>query len=115
MILPCDGSGRCKVRRDPDAVMICCSFVPANCPRIACVVAVGGWIVKLYMNMEEVVAIVLVVRRKSAQLSHLTEEVRVQLQCICRELTRQLVEAQIMSSWRTFVNYSIGSVEFCSK
>lgn len=59
MILPWAGSGRCKVRRDPDAVMICCSFVPANCPRIDWVIAVGGWTVKLYMNMVEVVAILI--------------------------------------------------------
>jgi len=38
--------------------MICCSFVPANCPRMACVVAAGGCMVSWYMNMEEVVAIV---------------------------------------------------------
>lgn len=41
---------------DPDAVTICCSFVPANCPNTACVIAVGGCIVKLYMNIELVVA-----------------------------------------------------------
>lgn len=45
--------------RDPEAVIICCSFVPANCPRIVCVMAVGGCTVKLYINMEEVVAILL--------------------------------------------------------
>jgi hypothetical protein len=43
---------------DPDAVTICCSLVPANWPRIACVTAVGGWIVREYMNMFEVVAMV---------------------------------------------------------
>ena len=41
---------------DPDAVTICCSFVPANCPNTACVIAEGGCMVKLYMNMELVVA-----------------------------------------------------------
>ena len=46
------------VIRAPDAVTICCSFVPANCPRIACVVAVGGCIVSEYMNIDEVVAMV---------------------------------------------------------
>lgn len=44
------------VIRDPDAVTICCSFVPANCPSIACVIAVGGCIVREYMNIDEVVA-----------------------------------------------------------
>ncbi len=43
---------------DPEAVMICCSFVPANCPSTADVIAEGGCIVKLYMNMELVVAMV---------------------------------------------------------
>jgi hypothetical protein len=41
---------------DPDAVTICCSFVPENCPNTACVIAEGGCMVKLYMNMELVVA-----------------------------------------------------------
>lgn len=41
---------------DPDAVTTCCSLVPANCPRMACVIAVGGWIVREYMNICEVVA-----------------------------------------------------------
>jgi hypothetical protein len=31
-------------------------LVPANWPRIAWVMAVGGWIVKEYMNICEVVA-----------------------------------------------------------
>lgn len=44
------------VSRDPEAVTICCSLVPANWPRIAWVIAVGGWIVREYINMEEVVA-----------------------------------------------------------
>ena len=41
---------------DPEAVMICCSFVPENWPSTADVIEEGGWIVKLYMNMELVVA-----------------------------------------------------------
>jgi len=45
------------VSRDPEAVTICCSLVPANWPRIACVIAEEGWIVKEYMNMDDVVAI----------------------------------------------------------
>ena len=44
------------VRSEPEAVMICCSFVPANCPNIACVIAEGGLMVKAYMNIEDVVA-----------------------------------------------------------
>lgn len=46
MTFPRLGLGRRSVRRDPEAVMICCSFVPENCPRIAWVMAVGGWIVR---------------------------------------------------------------------
>jgi hypothetical protein len=42
--------------------------VPANCPRIAWVTAVGGCSIKLYMNMDEVVAMVLEGGRKSALL-----------------------------------------------
>ena len=42
--------------REPDPVTICCSFVPANCPRIACVIDEGGWMVREYMNMLEVAA-----------------------------------------------------------
>ena len=57
LILPRVGSGRCIVSRDPEAVTICCSFVPANCPRIACVIEDGDWIVREYMNMLEVAAI----------------------------------------------------------
>lgn len=57
VILPWVGSGLWIVRREPEAVTICCSFVPANCPRIACVTEVGGWMVSEYMNMDEVVAI----------------------------------------------------------
>ena len=56
--LPCVASGRWIVSFDPDAVTICCSFVPANWPSIACVTAVGCCIVKEYKNMFEVVAIV---------------------------------------------------------
>ena len=52
------------VSRAPDAVTICCSFVPANCPSIAYVTDVGGWIVSEYMNILEVAAILLV---KTAQ------------------------------------------------
>lgn len=44
------------VRSEPEAVMICCSFVPANCPNIACVIAEGGLMVKAYINIEDVVA-----------------------------------------------------------
>lgn len=61
--LPIDASGRNKVSREPEAVMICCSFVPANCPRIACVIAADGWRVKAYMNREEVVVAILGCRR----------------------------------------------------
>ena len=57
VILPCVGSGRKIVSREPDAVMICCSFVPANCPSMACVIAVGGCMVRAYMNIEDVAAI----------------------------------------------------------
>lgn len=56
LILPWVGSGLWIVKREPEAVTICCSFVPANWPSIACVMAVGGWMVSEYMNMEEVVA-----------------------------------------------------------
>ena len=65
VIFPCVGSGLCMVIRDPDAVTICCSFVPANCPSIACVIEVGGWMVSEYMNIEEVVAMALLVRSKA--------------------------------------------------
>lgn len=47
---------------------ICCSFVPANCPRIAWVMAVGGCSVKLYINIDEVVAIVLQVHKNLVRL-----------------------------------------------
>lgn len=36
--------------------------------------AVGGWTVKLYMNMEEVVAILSLVRRKPTQLDRWKEQ-----------------------------------------
>ena len=52
----CVGSGLWIVSREPAAVTICCSFVPANCPRIAWVTEVGGWMVREYMNMELVAA-----------------------------------------------------------
>lgn len=35
---------------------ICCSFVPANWPRIACVIEDGGCMVREYINIDEVVA-----------------------------------------------------------
>lgn len=41
---------------EPEAVTICCSFVPENCPNTADVIDDGGCIVKLYMNIELVVA-----------------------------------------------------------
>ena len=41
---------------DPDAVTICCSFVPANWPRMAWVMADGAWMVSEYINRDEVVA-----------------------------------------------------------
>ena len=50
------GSGRSSVRRDPDAVTICCSLVPENWPRIAWTMVVGGWIVSEYRNIFEVAA-----------------------------------------------------------
>jgi hypothetical protein len=45
------------VSREPEAVTICCSFVPANWPKMACVMAEGGCMVSEYRNMDEVVAI----------------------------------------------------------
>ena len=68
VILSCVGSGRCMVSLEPDAVTICCSFVPANCPKIACVTDVGGWMVREYMNIELVVAIVAPYMRQSLEL-----------------------------------------------
>ena len=58
--LACVGSGRRIVSLGPAAVTICCSFVPANCPRMACVTEVGGWTVREYINMELVVAMLAV-------------------------------------------------------
>lgn len=54
--LPWVGSGRWMVSFEPEAVTICCSFVPANWPRMAWVIAVGGWIVREYINICDVVA-----------------------------------------------------------
>lgn len=54
MTLPWVASGRWMVSFEPDAVTICCSLVPENWPRIACVTAEGGWIVREYMNMFDV-------------------------------------------------------------
>jgi hypothetical protein len=98
-IFPCEGSGRWRVRREPEAVIICCSFVPANCPRIAWVMAVGGWTVKLYMNIDEVVAMLSRGRRKPAQLLQGYKPNGNRIKCIWMriELTRQLVAAQITS------------------
>lgn len=45
------------VSREPEAVTICCSLVPENCPSIVCVIEEGGWIVREYMNMLDVAAI----------------------------------------------------------
>ena len=55
---PTVGSGLWIVSFEPDAVTICCSFVPANCPKIVLVIAEGGCIVKLYKNRFEVVAMI---------------------------------------------------------
>lgn len=66
-VLPWRGSSWRSERRDPEAVMICCSLVPANWPSSACVIAVGGWIVNEYMNMFEVVAMAEGGRRKPAR------------------------------------------------
>lgn len=46
MTLPWEGSGRSKVSLDPEAVATCCSLVPENWPRMACVTVVGGWTVR---------------------------------------------------------------------
>lgn len=61
-MLPFAGSGLCRVSREPEAVTICCSFVPANCPRMACVTADAGCSVREYMNIEDVVAMSEVLR-----------------------------------------------------
>jgi hypothetical protein len=81
-IFPWEGSGRWRVRREPEAVIICCSFVPANCPRIAWVMAVGGWTVKLYMNIDEVVAMVPRERRTPAQLFQASKPNGNRIKCI---------------------------------
>lgn len=44
------------VSREPEAVTICCSLVPANCPSMAWVIEDGGWMVREYMNMLDVAA-----------------------------------------------------------
>lgn len=44
------------VSREPEAVTICCSLVPANCPSMAWVIEDGAWIVREYMNMLDVAA-----------------------------------------------------------
>jgi hypothetical protein len=111
MIFPCDGSGRWSVRREPDAVTICCSFVPANCPSIAWVIAVGGCTVKLYMNIDEVVAMVLQMHRDPVQLVQLWEDRRKQNQrflnaniadkAACRNLEH--IEANVLLLFREFI------------
>lgn len=58
LTLPCRGSGWSNVRREPEAVTICCSLVPENWPSNACDIVVGGWIVNEYRNMLEVVAMI---------------------------------------------------------
>ena len=57
--------------RDPEAVTICCSFVPANWPKIACVMDAGGWIVREYMNMLEVAVILPCRPEYGTALNHL--------------------------------------------
>jgi type IV secretory pathway VirB3-like protein len=43
------------VRQEPETVIIGCSFVPENWPTIACVMAVGGWIVsRCILNSEDI-------------------------------------------------------------
>ena len=66
LTLPCLGSGWRRVRREPEAVMICCSLVPENCPSSACEMAVGGWMVSEYRNMFDVVAMIVAMRRELA-------------------------------------------------
>ncbi len=78
LILACVGSGRYIVSREPDAVTICCSLVPANCPSMACVIDVGGWIVREYMNMELVVAMIAILPDSAQRLP-------TRLSCICRQ------------------------------
>lgn len=62
---PWDGSGRIKVSRDPEAATICCSRVPENWPKTAWVMEVGGWIVREYKNIFDVVAILQDVAQKA--------------------------------------------------
>ena len=57
MTLAWVGLGRWRVKWEPEAVRICCSFVPANWPTIAWVTEADGWRVREYMNSDEVVAI----------------------------------------------------------
>jgi hypothetical protein len=61
--------------------------------------AVGGWTVKLYMNIDEVVAMVPRKRRTPAQLLQASKSNGNRIKCIWMriELTRQLVAAQITS------------------
>lgn len=66
------------VMREPWAVTICCSLVPANWPRIACVMADGGCIVRLYINMLEVVAMMVLSSPKAASLG--TDRYRLYMQ-----------------------------------
>jgi hypothetical protein len=54
--VPVSWFGCFRVMREPLAVRICCSLVPVNCPTMAWCKAVGGLMVREYMNMEEVVA-----------------------------------------------------------
>jgi hypothetical protein len=56
-ILPWLASGLWMVSFEPEAVTICCSFVPENCPNTADVIEEGCCIVRLYTNIELVVAI----------------------------------------------------------
>ena len=62
---PWDGSGRIRVRREPDAATICCSLVPENWPNTAWVMDVGGWMVSEYKNIFDVVAMFHVVAQKA--------------------------------------------------
>ena len=41
---------------EPEATIISCNFWPENCPRMACVMAVGGWTVREYRKKFDVVA-----------------------------------------------------------
>jgi hypothetical protein len=57
VMFPERGSDRRSVRREPQAVTTCCSFVPEKFPGKAFVMEVGDCIVREYINIEEVVAI----------------------------------------------------------